>query len=117
MRGRFGGLLGALAMTAAAGAAEIRVLSGGAVRSPLAEVVEPVGRGEIELGVHQITAILAVPGVKLAGPLPSTLQKWTTYTAVMMPGARSPKVARALVAFLTSGEARAVFATKGFAAP
>jgi molybdate transport system substrate-binding protein len=81
------------------------------------EVVEPVGRGEIELGVHQITAILAVPGVKLVGPLPSTLQKWTTYTAVMMPGARSPEAARALVAFLTSGEARAVFATKGFAAP
>jgi molybdate transport system substrate-binding protein len=81
------------------------------------EVVEPVGRGEIELGVHQITAILAVPGVKLVGPLPPALQKWTTYTAVMVPGARSPEAARALVAFLTSGEARAVFATKGFAAP
>jgi molybdate transport system substrate-binding protein len=81
------------------------------------EVVGPVGRGEIELGVHQITAILAVPGVKLVGPLPPALQKWTTYTAVMMAGASSPEAARALVAFLTSGEARAVFATKGFAAP
>jgi molybdate transport system substrate-binding protein len=81
------------------------------------EVVEPVGRGEIELGVHQITAILAVPGVKLVGPLPPALQKWTTYTAVMMPGAKSPEAARALVAFLTSGAARAAFAAKGFAAP
>ncbi len=34
-----------------------------------------------------------------------------------MPGASAPEAARALVAFLTSGEARAVFATKGFAAP
>jgi molybdate transport system substrate-binding protein len=81
------------------------------------EVVEPVGRGEIELGVHQITAILAVPGVKLVGPLPPALQKWTTYTAVMMPGAKSPEAARALVAFLTSSAARAAFAAKGFAAP
>ncbi len=81
------------------------------------EVVEPVGRGEIELGVHQITAILVVPGVKLVGPLPPALQKWTTYTAVMMPGAKSPEAARSLVAVLTSSEARAAFAAKGFAAP
>ena len=80
-------------------------------------VVEPVGRGEIELGVHQITEILPVPGVKLVGPLPASLQKWTVYTAVAMPGARSPEAARALVSFLTSREAAAVFETKGFSAP
>jgi molybdate transport system substrate-binding protein len=80
-------------------------------------VVEPVGRGEIELGVHQITEILPVPGVKLVGPLPPALQKWTIYTAVAMPGARSPDAARALVAFLTSAEARALFEPKGFSAP
>lgn len=38
-------------------------------------VVEPVGRGEIELGVHQITEILPVKGVKLVGPLPQAMQK------------------------------------------
>lgn len=80
-------------------------------------VVEPVGRGEVELGVHQITEILPVPGVKLVGPLPPALQKWTVYTAVAMPGARSPDAARALVTFLTSREAAAVFETKGFSAP
>jgi molybdate transport system substrate-binding protein len=80
-------------------------------------VVAPVGRGEIELGVHQITEILPVPGVKLVGPLPPALQKWTTYTAVAMPGARSPDAARELVAFLTGPEARAAFAPRGFAAP
>jgi molybdate transport system substrate-binding protein len=80
-------------------------------------VVAPVGRGEIELGVHQMTEILPVPGVKLVGPLPPALQKWTTYTAVAMPGSKSPDAARALVAFLTGPEARAIFAPKGFAAP
>jgi molybdate transport system substrate-binding protein len=80
-------------------------------------VVAPVGTGEIELGVHQITEILPVPGVKLVGPLPEALQKWTTYTAVAMPGSKSPEAARALVAYLTSAEARALFAPKGFSAP
>jgi molybdate transport system substrate-binding protein len=80
-------------------------------------VVAPVGRGEIELGVHQITEILPVPGVKLVGPLPPALQKWTTYTAVAMPGSKSPGAARSLVALLTGAEARAIFAPKGFSAP
>ena len=77
-------------------------------------VVAPVGKGEIELGVHQITEILPVPGVKLVGPLPPSLQKWTTYTAVAMPGAKSPDAARALVAFLTSADASAIFAPRAF---
>src|SRR5687767_15308267 len=38
-------------------------------------ITEPVGRGEIELGIHQISEILPVKGVKLAGPLPAELQK------------------------------------------
>jgi len=80
-------------------------------------VVEPVGRGEIELGVHQITEILPVPGVRLVGPLPPALQKWTVYTAVAMPGAKSPEAARELVAFLTGAQARALFEPKGFSAP
>ena len=80
-------------------------------------VVAPVGKGEIELGVHQITEILPVPGVKLVGPLPPALQKWTTYTAVAMPGASAPDAARELVVFLTGPQARAIFAPRGFAAP
>jgi molybdate transport system substrate-binding protein len=76
-----------------------------------------VGKGKIELGVHQITEILPVPGVKLVGPLPPALQKWTTYTAVAMPGAKSPEAARALVAFLRSPEASAIFEPKGFSSP
>jgi len=55
--------------------------------------------------------------VKLVGPLPPALQKWTVYTAVAMPGAKSPEAARALIAFLTSAEARALFEPKGFSAP
>jgi molybdate transport system substrate-binding protein len=41
-------------------------------------IVEPVARGEIEIGIQQITEILPVKGVKLVGPLPASLQKITT---------------------------------------
>jgi molybdate transport system substrate-binding protein len=94
-----------------------REVNAKATLGPGGEVVGPVGRGEIALGVHQITAILTVPGVKLVGPLPPSLQKWTTYTAVRMSGADAPEAARALVEFLIRDEARAAFAAKGFAAP
>ena len=40
-------------------------------------ITEPVGRGKIELGIHQISEILPVKGVKLVGPLPAELQKYT----------------------------------------
>jgi molybdate transport system substrate-binding protein len=74
-------------------------------------VVAPVGRGEIELGVHKITEILPVPGVKLVEPLPPALQKWTVYTAVAMPGAKSGRSARVVAPH--GAEARVVRA-EGF---
>jgi molybdate transport system substrate-binding protein len=79
-------------------------------------VVAPVGRGEIELGVHQISEILPVPGVKLVGPLPDPLQKWTVYTAVLMTGAPSADAAQAFVRYAT-GPGRAEFLRRGFSAP
>ena len=80
-------------------------------------VVAPVGRGEIELGVHQISEILPVPGVKLVGPLPPEIQKWTTYTAALMTGATSPDAAQALMRYLVTAQSRTAFTSRGFSAP
>lgn len=77
-------------------------------------VVEPVGKCEIELGIHQITEILPVPGVKLVGPLPAALQKETVYVGAVTKAARHPKEAQDFLAYLRSPETRAVFAEKGF---
>jgi molybdate transport system substrate-binding protein len=84
-----------------------KLLSGG-------YVVEPVGRGEIELGLHQISEILPVPGVKLVGPLPEALQKWTVYTGAIPNAGQSNEAAQALLRYLTEDEARAVYKDKGF---
>jgi molybdate transport system substrate-binding protein len=77
-------------------------------------VVEPVARGEVELGIHQITEILNLPGVRFAGPLPGELQKETVYLgAATATTARGAEV-RVFLAFLRSAEIRALFASKGF---
>ena len=80
-------------------------------------VVEPVARGEVELGIQQITEILPVAGARLLGPLPEPLQKITTYYIAQTAEARQAAVARDFIAFVSSARARAVFVEKGFAAP
>ena len=77
-------------------------------------VVEPVGRGEIELGVHQITEILPVKGVKLVGPLPAELQKETLYQGATLKGSAKADEARLFLAYLRSPAIRATFKAKGF---
>lgn len=79
-------------------------------------VVEPVGRGEIEIGLHQITEILPVKGIKLVGPLPPALQKVTIYVGAVTTAAAKPDEARKMLAFLRTPEVRAAFAKKGFMA-
>lgn len=78
-------------------------------------IVEPVGKGTIELGLHQISEILPVKGVKLVGPLPESLQKWTVYTAAATPNSAAPQAARELIRYLAGADAKTVFASKGYA--
>ena len=77
-------------------------------------VVAPVGRGEIELGIHQISEILPVKGVKLAGPLPAELQKYTVYVAVPL---RNPSLVNPFIAHLTGPQARSQLAQAGYTSP
>ena len=80
-------------------------------------VVEPVARGEIEIGVQQITEILPVKGAVLVGPLPSSLQKITTYSVLLATSARDPKLAKEFIVYLSAPQAVDVFKSKGFAPP
>lgn len=76
--------------------------------------VEPVGRGEVELGIHQISEILPVKGVKLVGPLPAQFQRYTVYTAVPLNDRKSVKD---LVSHLTSPQARERLPAAGYTSP
>lgn len=76
-------------------------------------VVEPVAKGEIEIGVHQISEILPVKGVTLVGPLPRDLQKVTVYSAGLAAGTTIPDAAKAFITFLTSPRAKAKYVAVG----
>jgi len=80
-------------------------------------ITEPVGRGEIELGIHQISEILPVKGVKLAGPLPTELQKYTVYVAVPVAQSARQHVVSDFVKHLTSAQARERLAQAGYTPP
>jgi molybdate transport system substrate-binding protein len=80
-------------------------------------ITEPVGRGEIELGIHQISEILPVKGVKLAGPLPAELQKYTVYVAVPVAQSAKQDVVLDFVKHLTNAQARERLAQAGYTAP
>ena len=77
-------------------------------------VVEPVGRGEIELGIHQISEILPVKGVKLVGPLPAELQKYTVYAAAPVTQSRT---VLDFIDHLTGPQARTRLAQAGYTPP
>jgi molybdate transport system substrate-binding protein len=80
-------------------------------------ITEPVGRGEIEIGIHQISEILPVKGVRLAGPLPAELQKYTVYVAAPVPGTAKGQPVVELIAYLSSAEARARLSSAGYSPP
>jgi molybdate transport system substrate-binding protein len=80
-------------------------------------ITEPVGRGEIELGIHQISEILPVKGVKLAGPLPAELQKYTVYVAVPVSASGKSALVSQLIAHLTNAQARERLAQAGYTPP
>ena len=77
-------------------------------------IVEPVGKGEVELGLHQISEILPVKGVKLVGPLPPELQKWTVYVGAVTPTSTAADAARDLIAYLSGFQSKATYLSKGF---
>ena len=54
-------------------------------------VADLIASGEAELGLHQISEILPVKGVKLVGPLPAEIQNYTTYAAAVGQGRQAAR--------------------------
>jgi len=79
--------------------------------------VAPVGRGEVELGIHQISEILPVKGVRLVGPLPAQFQRYTVYAGAPVPGTPKSQAVSQFLQYLTSPQARAGLAKAGYTAP
>src|SRR5215213_4180742 len=80
-------------------------------------VAELIANGEAELGLHQISEILPVNGVKLVGPLPAEIQNYTTYAAGVGTEAKQPEAAHAMLKLLTGAAADGVLKARGMERP
>jgi molybdate transport system substrate-binding protein len=78
-------------------------------------VAEALAHGEVELGITTMSELISVPNVVVLDPVPSDLLpiKATT-TAAIAKDTSVPQEARALIQFLRSPTATAVFIAKGF---
>ena len=87
-----------------------------AVLVPGGLVAERVASGEAQLGIHQISEILPVPGVVLVGPLPPAIQNYTTYSAGIGTGTTQAEAARALLTHLVGAADHGYAARQGHGA-
>jgi molybdate transport system substrate-binding protein len=77
------------------------------------DCVEVVARGEADMVVVVATRIVDVPGVDYVGPIPDAVQTRIGFAAGLSAAARDPAMARALIRYLASPEARATLQAKG----
>ena len=70
--------------------------------------------GEADIAINSKPELLSVPGVEVVGPLPGDMAFTVIYDAGVQTGAAQADAAKALVKYLMSPEAQAVFTAKGF---
>jgi len=90
---------------------------GKAVLVPGGYVAERIVKGEADLGIHQISEILAVPGAILVGPLPPEIQNYTVYAAALSSSAANPDAARDFLAAMKTRDAAKALGSKGMEMP
>jgi molybdate transport system substrate-binding protein len=76
--------------------------------------MEAVARGDVSVGLGQISEIKPVHGVTLVGPIPNDLQLKTTYAAGIGGNSKSPGAAKKLLSFLTGPAVQASLKANGF---
>ena len=77
------------------------------------DTLKAVAHGDGEFGFVIVSMIRSADGVELAGPLPSELQNYLTFTGAVASDAKEADGARALLKFLASDAAAAVIKAKG----
>lgn len=72
-----------------------------------------VANGEAEIGLQQVSELIAAPGCDYVGPLPADIQQMTVFSSGIMVGATEVDAAKAWVKFLTTPAAQAAFKKRG----
>jgi molybdate transport system substrate-binding protein len=76
-------------------------------------VADLIVSGDAELGLHQISEIVAVKGAVLVGPLPKEIQNTTTYAAGLSASTQNKAAAQALMQVFSGAEAATVLKSRG----
>jgi molybdate transport system substrate-binding protein len=76
-------------------------------------VAELIARGEAELGMQQIVAILPVKGAEFVGPLPAELQNVIVYAGGLSSGTRQAAHAKGFIAFTRTEQAKRLMRASG----
>ena len=82
-----------------------------AVLVPGGLVAQRLVTGEADIAVHQVSEILAVPGVTLVGPIPAEVQNYTVYAAGIAARSEAMGAAQQLLSVLAGAPVRAQLAT------
>jgi molybdate transport system substrate-binding protein len=90
-------------------AAKAKLAAGG----PDGRVSTLVGSGAAEIGLQQVSELMADPAVDVIGLLPEPLQRITVHRAGVPVAAREPDAARELIRFLVSPDALTLYKAKG----
>lgn len=75
-----------------------------------------IARGDVELGLQQVSELMVVPGVDYVGPLPESLQQNSVISAIVASKPVQAEAARAFVRFLATPDAARTFAASGLLA-
>jgi len=70
---------------------------------------EQIAKGEIEMGLYNVSEIPESKGIKLAGPVPPPLQVHTVYEGALMSDGSEPEASRAFIRFLAGSGTRATW--------
>ena len=84
-----------------------------AVVIPMGFTGEKVASGEADLAIQQVSELMSVPGVDVAGPFPPELQTVSTFDAAIFADAANPEGAAAFMALLSSPAAAKAYADGG----
>jgi molybdate transport system substrate-binding protein len=77
-----------------------------------AMVSSMVGTGEVEIGMTFVSE-MNDPGIDIVGPLPREVIPWTPLVGFVSTHAKNPEAAKALLKYLSSPEAAAVYKSLG----
>jgi molybdate transport system substrate-binding protein len=86
---------------------KIRIAQGGAGAMAL------LAKGDTDIGLTFISEIITEPGVELVGPLPREISTPTALVGFLSTHAKAPEAAKALLQYLSSPEAAAVYKASG----